>query len=250
MAQPTVSIITVCYNAERYIEQTIRSVLDQSYPWVEYIIVDGASTDHTLEIIAGFEDRIARIVSEKDEGLYDAMNKGLDLATGEYVLFLNADDRLYGNDTLQAALSCCQDPDALYGEALLIDQEGKSLGLRSEKTPHKTPKRLTWKSLRDGMTVSHQAFIVRRSLAVRYDLRYRICADIDWMIRCLKQCRTTCHTGIIISCFRIGGTSTRQRKAGWKERYRILKHHYGFVPNLMHHGYIAFRYVFGRRAEY
>jgi glycosyltransferase involved in cell wall biosynthesis len=247
MAQPTVSIITVCYNAERYIEQTIRSVLDQSYPYIEYIIVDGASTDRTLEIIARFGDRISRVVSEKDAGLYDAMNKGLDLATGEYVLFLNADDKLHATDTLQMALSHCKQSDVLYGEALLIEEGGRPLGLRSEQTPHKTPRRLTWKSLRFGMTVSHQAFIVRRTLAVSYDLRYRICADIDWMIRCLKHCQTTCYTGLIISDFRIGGTSTQQRKAGWKERYRILRHHYGWLGNLFSHGYIVLRYLLGSR---
>jgi glycosyltransferase involved in cell wall biosynthesis len=246
MVQPTVSIITVCYNAERYIEETILSVLEQSYPFIEYIIIDGASKDRTLEIIAGFKDRIARVVSERDEGLYDAMNKGLGLATGEYVFFLNADDKLYAADTLQTAMSRCKEPDVVYGEALLIDDAGKPLGLRSEKTPHKTPGQLTWRSLRYGMTVSHQAFIVRRSLAVSYDLHYRICADIDWMIRCLKHCKTTCNTGLVISNFRVGGTSTRQRKQGWKERYQILKRHYGFWANLVNHGYIVLRYLFGR----
>jgi len=242
-----VSIITVCFNAEKHIEETIQSVITQTYPDIEHIIVDGASKDGTLGIIERYRDYLANVISEPDKGLYDAMNKGLGLATGEYVLFLNADDLLYTPDTLAKLMSHCSDADAIYGEALFITEQGKSLGLRSEQTPHKTPKQLSWKSLKYGMTVSHQAFLIRRALAPSFDLRYPVCADIDWMISGLKKCHAICNSGQIISKFRVGGISESKRKAGWKERYQILRKHYGRVPNMAHHGFIAFRYLFTRK---
>lgn len=247
MPQPVISIITVCFNAQQHIEETIKSVVAQTYPAIEYIIIDGKSKDGTLAVVDRYRDQVAVLVSEPDKGLYDAMNKGLRAATGEYVMFLNADDVLYAPDTLEQALSHCHQADALYGEALFVDEQGNPLGLRSEVTPHQTPARLSWKSLRYGMSVSHQAFLIRRSLAPSYDLRYPVCADIDWMITGLKQCRTVCNTGQVICRFRIGGISQNKRRQGWKERFRILNRHYGAVPNTLRHGYIALRYLFSRK---
>ncbi len=245
---PTISIITVCFQAEKTIRQTIESVLSQTYPAIEYIIIDGASIDGTLQIIHQYRDRIAKVVSEKDEGLYDAMNKGLRLATGDYVYFLNADDLLYDKETLAKAFGSCRPTvDILYGEAMFIDDNGKQLGLRSENTPHKVPEVLDWKSLRYGMVISHQSFIVRRSLAGEYNLQYRLCADIDWMIRCIRQSTTSCNTHLIISKFRTGGTSKQHQKNSWKERYAVLSKHYGAVPNFFHHVFIAVRYVFNKK---
>lgn len=247
MQASTVSIITVCFNAEKHLEETIRSVLGQQYPHIEYIIIDGASRDGTLDIIHKYGDRISKVVSEPDAGLYDAMNKGLRHATGDYVFFLNADDALYAPDTLEKMLEQCTDADAIYGEALFVNEQGAPLGLRSAQTPHKTPAQLNWKSFRHGMNVSHQAFLLRRSLAEDYDLRYSVCADIDWMIRCLKNCHTVCNSGRIVSKFRIGGSSTQSRRTGWKERFLILKKHYGAAPNVFNHGLIAFRYLFSKK---
>ena len=99
--QPTFSVITVCRNAQHTIEDTLQSVITQSYHHVEYIVIDGNSTDGTLSIIRRYQERIAHVVSEPDRGLYDAMNKGLRLATGDYVCFLNAGDCFHEDDTLQ-----------------------------------------------------------------------------------------------------------------------------------------------------
>lgn len=247
MANPTISIITVCYNAEHTIEETVKSVFGQTWKNIEYIIVDGASNDNTLSIVEKYQAQIAKIISEKDDGLYDAMNKGLQAATGEYVFFLNADDTLYAADVLEKALSACEGADVIYGEAMFTDEAGKELGLRSTQTPHKVPEHLTWRSLRYGMVVSHQAFIIRRHLAETYDLQYAVCADIDWMIRSLKRCRTICNSQSIISRFRVGGISKQRQKSGWKERYRILGSHYGEMANFFNHLYIALRYLLSRK---
>ncbi|MBX5438826.1 MAG: glycosyltransferase [Thermoflavifilum sp.] len=245
---PTLSIITVCYQAGKSIERTIQSVIRQSYPQIEYIIVDGGSTDETLTVIQQYAAKLSKWISEKDEGLYDAMNKGLQLATGDYVMFLNADDYLYAHNTVEQIFASCQQADAYYGETMFVDAAGHPIGLRSAITPHRLPEQLNWKSLKYGMAVSHQGFVVRRQLAPPFDVQYHICADIDWMIRCLKQCTTICHTQTIISCFAVGGLSKQRQRRAWKERYLILQKHYGILPNFFHHLWIALRYLFsGRR---
>ncbi|WP_143306130.1 glycosyltransferase family 2 protein [Chitinophaga vietnamensis] len=243
----TLSIITVCYNAEKFIESTIQSVLSQTYPHIEYIIVDGASKDNTMAVVAPYRDRIAKVVSEKDKGLYDAMNKGMQLATGDYLLFLNADDTLADKDVISKMMACCPDADVYYGEAMFVDEEGADLGLRSQQTPHQVPQQLSWKSLKYGMVVSHQAFIVRRSISPLYDLQYKVCADIDWMIRCLKGSKSNCNTHEVVAKFRVGGTSKQRQQLAWKERYSILSRYYGHLPNAAHHLFIALRYIFSKK---
>jgi glycosyltransferase involved in cell wall biosynthesis len=247
MQNPVISIVTVCFQAEKTIERTIQSVLSQSWKNIEFIIIDGGSTDNTLPIIEKYREHISKVVSETDNGLYDAMNKGLKQATGDYILVLNADDLLYEKNTLEKVFTVCQNADVIYGEAIFMNEAGEELGLRSQQTPHKVPENLNWKSLQYGMTVSHQAFIIRRSLAVNYDLHYKICADIDWMIRCLKKCKTTCNTHLIISKFQVGGASKQQQKRAWKERYRIFQKHYGIFPNFFNHIYIGLRYLLGKK---
>ncbi|MBL7729173.1 MAG: glycosyltransferase [Dinghuibacter sp.] len=244
---PVISIITVCFNEREHIEQTINSVLNQTLAGIEFIVIDGASTDGTTEIIERYRNRIAYYSSEKDKGIYDGMNKGLKQATGEYILFLNGGDVLAANDVLEKTFATQTGADAWYGEVQFLDEQGQVLGTRSQVSNQQLPAQLNWKSLRHGMVVSHQAFIVKRELAPYYDLQYRICSDINWMIACLKNCRTTCNTGLVIAQFRTGGTSAQHRKKAWKERYQILKTHYGFLPNLLNHAWIIVRYLFSRK---
>lgn len=244
---PVLSIITVCFNAEKFIESTIQSVLAQTYPHIEYIIIDGASRDNTMKVVEQYRSRIATVVSEKDKGLYDAMNKGMRLATGDYLLFLNADDMLADDQVISNMLATCIDADVYYGEAMFMDENGADIGLRSTQTPHKVPELLTWKSLKHGMVVSHQAFIIRRSLSPQYDLQYRVCADIDWMIRSLKAAGKICNTRQVVTRFRVGGTSKQHQQRAWKERYKILSRYYGHLPNFAHHLFIAVRYIFSKR---
>ncbi|MFY0255901.1 glycosyltransferase family 2 protein [Chitinophaga sp. 30R24] len=244
---PVLSIITVCYNAEKFIESTIQSVQAQTYPHIEYIIVDGASKDSTLAVVAKYRSRIAKVISEKDNGLYDAMNKGMQAATGEYLLFLNADDVLADKDVIRQMLATCPDADVYYGEAMFMDENGVDIGLRSSQTPHQVPVQLTWKSLKHGMVVSHQAYVVRRKLSPLYDLQYKICADIDWMIRTLKAAKHICNTHQVVCRFRVGGTSKQHQQLAWKERYTILSRYYGHLPNFAHHLFIGLRYIFSKR---
>lgn len=240
--QPTFSIITITYNAERWLERTILSVLSQSYPNIEYILIDGASKDKTVEIIKQYESGIASWISEPDKGLYDAMNKGLKRATGDYVWFLNAGDTLYTADTVQRIVASLKKkvslPDVIYGETRIVDAEGRSLGMRRLKAPEK----LTWKSFRMGMLVCHQSFIPKRAVAPLYDLQYRYSADFDWCIRCMKQARSFCNTHLTLSDFLDGGTSTTQRKASLRERYAIMCKYYGTFVTVLLHGWFVIRF--------
>lgn len=237
--KPVLSVITVVYQAEKLLERTMESVLNQDYPNIEYIIVDGVSQDGTLEIIRRYDDRVAVWISEKDQGIYDAMNKGQNLATGDYLLFLNAGDEFFDPQVCTKIFTDFPEADAYYGETEIISEEGVLLGRRRLNIPEK----LSWKSLQYGMVVCHQSFIVRRTLALPYNTEYRISADIDWVINSLKKGGTFINTGIYISKFLEGGMSNQQMKRGLIERYHILRHHFGFIPNLLNHVYITFRLV-------
>ncbi len=241
-ARPKITIITVVYNAQALIEKTIQSVLQQTYPFIEYIIVDGASSDGTLHLIEKYRSQLALVLSEKDKGIYDAMNKGLDRATGDYVLFLNAGDQLYDTDSINTVFAITSNADVYYGRAVVIDEKQNLLAERRLKPPAE----LNWKSLRFGMCVSHQAFIPKRMLCDAYDLNYHISSDIDWVIRVLKKSGKTVNVHEIISKFLEGGTSAKNKKTALKERFRIMVKHYGLVPTIFNHFYIFIRYAFHR----
>ena len=135
---PRFSVITVTYNAEKVLEDTIQSVISQTYHHVEYIIIDGASKDGTMAIVNRYRDRISRVVSEPDKGLYDAMNKGIALATGDYLCFLNAGDSFHEDDTLQKmvhSINANELPDVLYGQTALVDTERHFLRMRRLSAP-------------------------------------------------------------------------------------------------------------------
>ena len=242
---PKFSIITVTYNAGKVLEDTIQSVIFQTYRNVEYIIVDGGSTDHTLEVANKYRDRISKIVSEPDKGLYDAMNKGIRLATGDYLCFLNAGDELHENEALQKmvhTLNANQLPDVIYGETAIVDEQGHFLHMRRLSAP----KQLHWKSFKQGMLVCHQAFFARRELAVAhpYDLQYRFSADFDWCIRIMKQSQYLHNTGLILVDYLNEGMTTRNHKASLKERFRIMAKHYGWLSTVLHHGWFVVRAIY------
>jgi glycosyltransferase involved in cell wall biosynthesis len=258
---PKISIITVCYNAENLIEQTIQSVLNQTYSNIEYVIVDGKSTDKTMEIIRKYchsersEESVSRqiphcirddikIISEPDTGIYDAMNKGLGMATGDYVWFMNAGDEIYEPTTIEELISCFEkNADVIYGDTIRIDENRDIIGLR-EKRP---PKKFTWKSFRMGMTVSHQSILVARKIAPKYDLQYTVSADIDWVIRAMKQAKNVCNSQQILSRYLVGGVSEKRRKIALKERFAIMEKHYGLLKTLIFHVFIMFQFVFRKK---
>ncbi len=236
---PKISIITVVYNAKSLIERTIKSVLSQSYTNIEYIIIDGASSDGTLELAEKYQHDIAVILSGKDNGIYDAMNKGLATATGDYVLFLNAGDELYSNDIIESVVAL-GDADVYYGNTAVVNEQGLVLGDRRLSPPEQ----LDWKSLKFGMCVSHQSFIAKRSLCEKYNLKYAVSADIDWVIEVLKKSNKIVNTKNYISKFLAGGTSNKRRKVALGERFLIMSHHYGFFQTVINHFYILLRFPF------
>lgn len=240
---PKFSVITVCYNAQATLEDTIQSVIAQTYHHVEYIIVDGASKDRTLSIINRYHDRITTVVSEPDKGLYDAMNKGLRLATGDYVCFLNAGDSFHEDDTLQQMVHTLREltelPDVLYGETALVDAEGHFVRMRRLQAPE----HLTWHSFRQGMLVCHQAFFAKRTLAEPYDLRYRFSADFDWCIRIMKKSKVLHNTHLTLIDYLEEGMTTRNHKASLHERFRIMAKHYGWLSTVAHHVWFVVRAV-------
>lgn len=240
--QAVFSIVTVTYNASAWLERTILSVLNQSYPHIEYLIIDGGSTDGTVDIIKQYESGLAYWISEPDKGLYDAMNKGLQRATGDFVWFMNAGDTIYSSDTLQEIMTSLKKkvslPDIIYGDTLIVDAEGHSLGLRRLRPP----KQLTWKSFRMGMLVNHQSFIARREIAPLYDLTYRYVADFDWCIQCLKRAKGIYNTRKVLSNFLEDGLSSRQRKASLKERYKVMQNYYGRITTFLLHGWFGIRF--------
>lgn len=237
---PKFSIITVTYNAEKVLEDTIQSVIAQTYHRIEYIIIDGASKDGTPKIIEKYRDRIHILVSEPDKGLYDAMNKGIALATGDYLCFLNAGDSFHADNTLlQMTHSIYGNelPDVLYGETALVDADRHFLRMRRLAAPE----RLQWKSFKSGMLVCHQAFFAKRQLAEPYDLKYRFSADFDWCIRVMKKARTLHNTHLTVTDYLDEGMTTQNRKASLKERFRIMSHHYGLLSTVVYHVGFVFR---------
>ena len=237
---PKFSVITVCRNAQAVIEDTIQSVISQTYHHVEYIVIDGASNDRTMSIVNRYRERISVVVSEPDRGLYDAMNKGIRLATGDYLCFLNAGDSFHEDDTLLRMAHSIHEPqlpDVLYGETELVDREGHFLRMRRLSAPET----LTWKSFRQGMLVCHQAFFARRDRVVPYDLRYRYSADFDWCIRVMKQSKVLHNTHLTLIDYLAEGMTTRNRNASLRERFRIMVKHYGWLSTVAHHAWFVLR---------
>ena len=238
--KPRVNIITVVFNGGEHLETTIQSVLSQTYDAIDYIIIDGGSKDNTVSIIKKYEDKLAYWISEPDKGLYDAMNKAIRAAKGDYLWFINTGDVIYDNDTLRKALATDPGADVYYGETEDVTMDGQPIGMRRLSTPEN----LDWKSLSMGMVVSHQSIIVKRSVAPEYDMRYRLASDIDWVIRVLKNSKRIVNTHLILSKFQVGGLSRKNISKGLKERFRIMKEHYGLASTVMKHFIIASKFFY------
>ena len=255
--KPLFTIATVTYNAEATLERTLRSVASQDYARIEHIIIDGCSTDHTLSLVQHYvEENQARhnirLVCEPDNGLYDAMNKALLGATGDYIVFLNAGDKLHSPDTISAIAEQTQwvkgghrHPGILYGDTHLVDNDGQFLR-RRRLTP---PEELTPKTFLDGMRVCHQSFYVRTDLAKQelYDLRYRYSADFDWCIRLIRLATRRririVNTHLVLTDYLNEGMTTRNHRASLKERFRIMAHYYGWMTTIIRHFWFIIRAI-------
>jgi len=237
MAQfnPTLSVITIVYNNVRDIERTILSVVNQTYSNIEYVVVDGLSHDGTLDIIKKHQGKISKLISEKDEGIYDAMNKGLAAATGDYVIFMNSGDEFYDKDTVTKVFATAPDADIYYGETEMINDDLQSLGRRR----HKAPDHFNWRSFNLGMSVSHQAIYIRRGLTEPYDRQYQLSSDIDWIIRAAKKAKKIVKVNGYVAKYLVGGMSKTKHRQSLQERFDIMKKHYGLLPTIFNHGIIA-----------
>ena len=249
--QPLVSIVTVVYNAREALSRTIASVRAQKahYARIEYIVVDGSSKDGTRDLIARNEDVVDRWISEPDKGIYDAMNKGLKMASGDFVWCLNAGYFIYSDKflaevfptgrTQEETCAGCEGgwADVYYGQTQLVDAEWKPAGMRRLRAPRK----LTPKSFRWGMLVCHQSILVRRRIAAEYDLRYRCSADYNWVLQALEAARGIVYTHRIMACYLKGGKSRQMLLLSWKERFRIMCIHFGVPSTLWFHALILLR---------
>lgn len=254
------TIITCTYQAEKELQRTLDSVLMQRYKNVEHLIVDGASTDETVRMAKRYAALSAEmgtghevvVASEPDHGLYDAMNKGLQRATGDYVLFLNAGDSLPAIDTLElvacSAGVCDVLPAVLYGDTHVVDDKGEFVR-RRRLTP---PRRLTWRSFLQGMLVCHQAFYARTDIAkvTPYQTKYRYSADVDWCIRIMKEAAgrhlPLRNVQAVVANYLDGGMTNQNHQASLKERFHVMVSHYGYLPTLVMHGWFVLRSVLKR----
>ena len=259
--KPLITIITVTYNAETTIERTLQSVESQTYDRVEHLIVDGCSSDHTMSHVQRYVERNSgsgrhtiRVVREPDEGLYDAMNKGIALAAGDYLVFLNAGDRLHEATTLAQLAEKTQwqrdraNYAVVYGETDLVDDNGTFLRHRRLQAP----KHLTSRSFLNGMLVCHQSFYVRTDIArmVPFDLHYRYSADYDWCIRVMQRAERRrlrfLNTDIVLTDYLSEGLTTQNHRHSLLERLRLMAHHYGWPQAILHHLWFVLRAIIKR----
>lgn len=239
----TISVITICYNAESELSHTLRSVADQTYPHIQYIVVDGASTDSTPLILQEYSEHIDILISEKDHGIYDAMNKGLKVATGDYLCFMNAGDTFHSCDTLTQVMQSISNtslPDVIYGETNIVDEDRNFI----RKRRLRAPKNLNFNSFLQGMVVCHQSFYPRRSLAPIYDLQYRFSSDFDWCLKILKQSSHTYNTSLTLTDYLSEGATTKNHRKSLMERFIIMTHHYGWIRTILAHIYFLIRSIF------
>jgi glycosyltransferase involved in cell wall biosynthesis len=265
--KPKFTVITVTYNAEKTLERTLQSVASQIYPHIEHLIVDGLSNDGTLTLIQEYaEDNSVcehphdiQLIREPDSGLYDAMNKGIDNAQGDYIVFLNAGDKFHGADTLEKLVESVSSvhgkefdeeawPAVLYGETDIVNDNGEFLRHRRLQTPEV----LTWRSFLSGMLVCHQSFYVRTDVArqFHYNLRYRFSGDFDWCIRIMKEAKqkgmSLFNTRMVLTDYLAEGMTTKNHRKSLLERFRIMCRHYGYLTAIGQHLWFVLRLVVKR----
>ena len=230
------------------LERTMKSVAEQVYPYYEHIIMDGCSNDRTVAVAKEYAEKDERVIvhSEKDNGLYDAMNKALNLVTGDYVVFLNAGDKLFNEATLEdiaEKLKYGNKPSVIYGYTDIVDNAGIFLHPRRLQPP----RNLTWRSFKWGMLVCHQAFYARVDLAKKtpYDITYKYSADVDWCIRIMKageaEGAKTLNTNLTLCDYLDGGMTTANQWKSLKERFRVMVKHYGIGTTLLTHAWFCLK---------
>ena len=260
-----ITYITITYNAAPVLQRTLDSVLCQDYPDIVHLIIDGASTDGTLQMVNDYIERSnaadnghqVQVTSEPDKGIYNAMNKGLRSLDGDYVCFLNAGDFLPAADTVSRIVAKAeansplstlnsQLPAVLYGDTDIVDGEGRFLHHRRLAPPEE----LSWKSFRQGMLVCHQAFYARADFAIAtpYDEQYRYSADVDWCIRIMKAAAKENiplqNLHMVVANYTEEGQTTLHHRESLLERYRVMARHYGHIQTFLLHCWFVVRAIF------
>ncbi|GHV13866.1 hypothetical protein FACS189491_09410 [Spirochaetia bacterium] len=215
---PLITVVTVVRNGEKTLEETILSVINQTYTNIEYIIVDGASTDGTLDIIKKYEDLIDYWMSEPDEGIYDAMNKGIDLATGEWINFMNGGDCFYANSVIDKVIASCHiDMDVFYGDIAINNMI------------YKSPERVNTLFFLMERTICHQLIFMRRSFLSKYpfDTQYRVVADRKSLMQGYFCKRRIEHIPVVICLYdKTKGSATMDEFNA--DSYRLIYEYFGF----------------------
>lgn len=218
-----ITIITVCYNSEKTIRKTIESVLNQNYQNIEYIVIDGASKDNTINIIGEYKDRITKFLSEKDNGIYDAINKGISIASGEIVGILNSDDIFYDNSVISDVATRFKNNlklDSIIGDIIFLSSTGKTH--RHYSALNWSPKKFAW-----GIMPPHPTFYCRRQLFFKYGLYrldFKIASDYELLIRFLLVNKLTYeYIPKIFVKMSLGGVSTKNIWSNLKINKEVLQ---------------------------
>lgn len=209
---PKVTIITVVLNSRDLLAYTIHSVDLLNYPNIEHVIVDGGSTDGVNDLFFKQRTVDVKIISERDLGIYDAMNKGINLATGDYLWFLNAGDAPADFELFK--LICGDYPDVIYGDTILVNDNYETVGIV------KAPAELTSQKMMWGMLISHQSIAVKREVVVMYDLSYRYIADQKWIVEVLRRSSDIRYLGGGMSKYLLGGISHKNYFSCLREKIR------------------------------
>lgn len=223
-------------------------LVEQTCRLFEHIVIDGASTDRTVEVVKSYGLEETTVISEPDRGLYDAMNKGLAEAKGDYVLFLNAGDRFPSPDTLQLYADTIMDndyPGIVYGQTDIVDSKGRKIGERHLRAPAE----LTLGSFAEGMVVCHQAFMALRRITSSFSLKFRFSSDYDWCIRCLQHSHQNVYIDAVVVNYLSEGTTTANRRKSLEERLKIMCYYYGTWPTIKRHFSFIPRFIKQRRLE-
>jgi len=230
---PLISIVTVVYNDREGLRQTIQSVLGQTYPNIEFIVIDGVSTDGTVDVLEKYNNSLDYWVSEQDRGLYDAMNKGIDLSQGEWINFMNAGDRFHDVDTVTNVIQGrCAGADVIYGHCQLIFNPGFSIIWRT------SPVTELWK----GMICRHQTLFTRSSLCKKFyfDLRYMIGADFAFIYACYQERSVFCDSGLVVASVMLGGLSDEKPVLAMRENRQAVIQYRNTVKVNLYYGAVIF----------
>lgn len=224
MANKKISVVTVCYNSLEMLKKTMQSVDAQTYGNMEYIVVDGNSSDGTSDYLKTYSGRLTKYVSEPDKGIYDAMNKGTKMSEGDYVIFLNAGDLFAENTTLEQIFDGKDyDADVIYGDVLKKKGDG-TLAVKKALSPHNSHK----------MYFCHQSCFAKRDCLMEhpFDLKYRLSADFNFFKILTLQHKKFQQLDLPVSIYDMTGVSNTRRSSGLKENIKIVKEHDNFFNKL------------------